>query len=856
MVRVRYSHLLTTALLGAGTVIILLISLTLSSAEGAEDKNPANLLSLALSRPNAIWVEEEPSAANAITRLENGELDVYAGLIRDPALAQQIEASPNLAGYYLYGRYHELTFNPSGPIFAGTGKLNPFAVPRVREAMNYLVDREHIAQNIVGRMAIPRWHALNTVSNDYAALADVARALELTYGYNKSLAAQIISQEMSALGAVKVNNLWHYAGEPVEIILLIRTEDERLAIGNYLGDQLEELGFAVIRDYRDEASAGPIWFGGDPAEGAFHIYTGSWIQVGWPRDLAGNFAFFYTDRGFSVPLWQAYVNVPEFYDLARRLDEHEFASLEERRQMMAEALAWAMEDAHRVWLVDYHYITARRAEVGYASDLYGGLTRNWLWPHTLQGASNSLTLGVPEFLTNPWNPLDGINWQLDWDMMLIRATGDADAVPDPYTGLAWPQRILSATVVVQAGMVTTSTLPWLDLQFAPSITVPDDAWVDWNATEKRFVTAAEVYTEPQTALLKSIVYYPADLYDTVTWHDGSPFSPADVVLNMILTFDRAKEESSVYDDFQVGAYNTFMSNFKGLRILSTQPLVIEHYSNAYELHAERSVISWWPFYRRGPGAWHNLALGLRAEAAGEAAFGLAKADWNDVPQLNYVTGPTLDLLATQLTAAQATNYIPYAPTLNQYITSSEAAERWHNLVDWYANRDHFWLGTGPFYLEAITTDPKTASLQRFADYPDPADHWDDFAEPLIPEVMVSGPENIVRGEEATYSIEISFGGQPYNPDDLEAVRYFVFGANGQVVLSGDAERVDGGLMAQSGTTAGLWRVVLDAATTGQLPGGTNRLEIVVISNRVAIPVSGTQPMILAHELHLPLVLRP
>lgn len=51
------------------------------------------------------------------------------------------------------------------------------------------------------------------------------------------------------------------------------------------------------------------------------------------------------------------------------------------------------------------------------------------------------------------------------------------------------------------------------------IVVPDDAWVDWDAEEMRFITAAEKYSEPVTANTRSTVAYPADLFTTVTWHD-------------------------------------------------------------------------------------------------------------------------------------------------------------------------------------------------------------------------------------------------------------------------------------------------------------------------------------------------
>jgi hypothetical protein len=42
-------------------------------------------------------------------------------------------------------------------------------------------------------------------------------------------------------------------------VFLIRTEDERKLIGDYVANQLEALGFAVDRQYKTRTEASPIW---------------------------------------------------------------------------------------------------------------------------------------------------------------------------------------------------------------------------------------------------------------------------------------------------------------------------------------------------------------------------------------------------------------------------------------------------------------------------------------------------------------------------------------------------------------------------------------------------------------------
>src|SRR5690606_26292076 len=162
---------------------------------------------------------------------------------------------------------------------------------------------------------------------------------------------------------------------------------------------------------------------------------------------------------------------------------------------------------------------------------------------------------------------------------------------------------------------------------------------------------------------------------TVTWHDGSNISAGDFVMSMILSFDRAKPESAIHDQSQESVLATFLAAFRGVRVVSTNPLIIETYSDNYALDAENSVSTWWPAYAQGPGSWHTLGLGILAEAAGELAFSKSKADNLGVEWANYIAGPSLAILNKHLEQASASGYIPYAPTLGQFITAEEAATR-------------------------------------------------------------------------------------------------------------------------------------------------------------------------------------
>jgi peptide/nickel transport system substrate-binding protein len=520
------------------------------------------------------------------------------------------------------------------------------------------------------------------------------------------------------------------------------------------------------------------------------------------------------------------VNDPEFYDVAIALDNNDFTTMEERRELMARAMELALEDSYRVWLVDRTSITPRRAEISVAADLYGGISGSRLWPFTLRRGNDiggSVTIAMPSILTAPWNPIAGTNWI--YDAMLYRGIADLGVNPDPFTGLNRPQRIERGEVFIQEGLPVGRTLDWVDLQFVAENAVPEDAWIDWDAEEQRFITVGEAFPDGLTSLSKSVAYYPADLWDTVTWHDGSPITPGDFVLGMILTFDRGTEGSPIFDQAAVAATNSFKSAFRGMRVVSIDPLVIEHYTDNYQLDAENGVITWFPVYGFGSGAWHNLAIAMLAEENELTAFSSAKATLLEVDQVSMIAGPTIAILKEQLDAAAAEGYIPYAPTLGEFISADEVALRYENLTEWHRRRGHFWLGTGPFYLERAFPVEGTVILQRYAAYPDMADKWAGFSSPAIAAVEVDGPGRVTIGSEAVYDIFITFQDEAYPTADIVEVKYLLFDATGALADTGSAEVVE----------EGLWEVVLSADTTAALAEGSNRLEIVVISNRVALP---------------------
>ncbi|MDX1614526.1 MAG: ABC transporter substrate-binding protein, partial [Candidatus Promineifilaceae bacterium] len=569
---------------------------------------------------------QEPNQDSGVARLAAGDVEVFADDIAGQAAAQAADAA-NIQTRTQYGLYDEIFFNVTA--CADENLLNPFQSPAVREAMNWAIDRDFVADELYNGLAVPKIAPISEAGADRARFAPEIRALEAQYAYDFERANEVITAEMEALGAVKDGDLWTFNGEPVSLIFLIRIEDTRLEIGNYVANQLEEMGFTIERVERTSGELGPIWIGTDPTECQWNAYTGAWSQTAVARDDGSNFDFFYTPRGYPAPSWGAMTPAPEFDEVSLRLANNDFANFEERAELFRQALPLALQDSARAWVTSRTTLVPFSSDIQVTTDLAAGISGSPLWSKTLRYAGEvggSANIALPSVFTDAWNPVGGSNWVFDG--MVQTAISDLGFYTDPYTGLGIPGRAEGGTVEVVDTFPMGQTLDWVEVVRSPEIVVPDDAWADWDAENQVFLTAGEVYTEPQTAVVKTTVNYPADLFETVTWHDGSPLTMGDFVMGMIMEFDQAKEASPYYDESLVPAFDQFMASFKGVRVVSTDPLTIETWSDSATLDAENSFTSWWPAstYLRSDAGWHNMAILLRGEGNGQFAMSPGKSE--------------------------------------------------------------------------------------------------------------------------------------------------------------------------------------------------------------------------------------
>ena len=205
----------------------------------------------------------------ALEEVKNGNLDTYYYRISSDRLENN-QAREGLKVFDSTGGSYSLLVNP-----AESEKFNPFSKNDARFALNYLVDRKLIVNELMGGYGAPIKSYYGPTDPEYLTIIKELESFD--FKYNPTLAEEIISKSMTERGALKINNKWIINDNEIEIRIFIRSDDPvRKSIGEILSVELEKIGFTVKKDYGDLNKAFVVVYGSNPADMNWNLYTEGW----------------------------------------------------------------------------------------------------------------------------------------------------------------------------------------------------------------------------------------------------------------------------------------------------------------------------------------------------------------------------------------------------------------------------------------------------------------------------------------------------------------------------------------------------------------------------------------------------
>jgi len=624
--------------------------------------------------------------------IQNGDMDLYLFSLKT-AGAQSLEGTEGVRLIQAPASTLSLILNPAP---ANEGELNPFSIVEVRRAMQYLVDRDFIANDIYQGRAVPMLSNISPLDYDQLTVFPVTSAANIRY--DAEFAKQQITTAMQAAGAqLGGDGKWSFNGNGITIKIVTRVEDERRDIGDLIRAALEGLGFQVAPVYQQFGPATLSVYASDPKTFQWHIYTEGWGRGGATRyDDAGINQFAAPWLG-NMPGWQEvgfwqYQN-QDLDEVGKRLYRGQFKSREERDQLFQQMVKLALDESVRVWLVTALQSFPVRTEI---QDLTEDLVSGPKNLYALRGASipgrSDIKVGHLWVWTErtTWNPVGGFGDVYSSDIR--RNMIDPPIINDPFTGIPKPFR---ATYIVEtAGPDGT-------------LEIPADA-VTWNAVNDVWAPVAA-----GTIAVSKVTFDYAKFLQS-SWHHGPAITMADVIYPIAQGFEIAYDEAKIQIETALGITSRpTLETFKGFRIAgeSTLEVYVDYW------HFEEGYIAGYASPSGVGSPWELLAaMDDVVYEKRTGAYTDTSAARFSVPWISLVTESDARLVLRSIKEFKRKKSLPAGvfDIGGMSLVSQEAADERYDACDaWFKETNHLVLGNGPYKLTRYDPPAQFAQLDAF-----------------------------------------------------------------------------------------------------------------------------------------------
>ncbi len=729
--------------------------------------------------------------------LRAGDIDFYLFSLKTEQAAT-LKGAPGVTIYEAPATMLDIILNPAP---APEGQLNPFSIPEVRRAVQFLVNRPFITQETYKGLAEPMLTWVSPRDYDYLAIADMLR--ERAISYDPELARDMISKAMTTAGAQLQSGRWQFRGRPVEVKFIIRVEDERRQIGDLVRAEMEKAGFTVASLYLDFAPAVQQVYSTDPKLLQWHMYT-----EGWSRGAAERYDFATANQmaapwlgnmpGWKeVGFWQ-YEN-KQLDDLGQKLFRGEFSGPEDRNRIYRDVASVSLDESVRVWLATVvNSFPAMDKLTGVSQDVTAGPKSLWTLREAYIPGRDTLKLGSLWVWTerSTWNPQGGFGDLYSSDIW--QSLHDPPTARNPFTGVPVPFR-------AQYQVETSGPQGKLDV---PTAAI---AW-DAGAGSWRSVALGTKAT--------SKVIFDYSKYFQSKWHHGQRISMADVLYSIYQNFDMTYNDQKAKVEVALAATRRpYLDTFKGFRILDDNRL--EVYVDYW--HFDTNYIAEYASPTGLDMPWEVLAaLDRLVFEQRRAAYSDTAAGRLGLPWISLVMPQHLALLRRSLIELRDAPAVPPALQVagRSLATPDEAKARYQAVLDWMAKYNLGAISNGGFQLTRFDAAAQFAEAIAFRDpgYPfKPGDLYKGAAQPVSIGRVEALP--VVVGSPGQVDVAIS------GPGTL-SLRYALFNpVSRQVTASGEA----------APGPAGQFRVELPAQQTSSLKPGPYQLFLTAFSQQLASP---------------------
>ncbi len=641
--------------------------------------------------------------------------------------------------------------------------FNPFAIREVRFAMNDLINRKYLVDEILGGAGGPMFTMATPGQPGTYKYNLVANRLGFTPEGNEKKAIEEITEALQEAAALpelqgrlaKQGEWWTFDGEPATINFLIRVDDPqgRLREGEYIASQIEKAGIKVERLLWDRVKCIETSYYSDPADYKWNIYTEGWgagaTRAFWEHIVCQMYAPWYGYMAGGPDSKWHYEN-DEIDRLTEKAYTGNFLTEEEYWETVLEALELALKDACRIYVAyqnDY-YATNKDAFNNRMCYGLGDGLNEW---SLITADTKNRELRVTEFsakgalFMSAWDPIGTEGFNDVYSLVIAQPLFDRASFESPASAIATPWRVIPHDVKTdvdrdEAGEVVGK------IPVSPKAIKYDSAKKEWYKVGSGETTMS---TGTYTFIFGN-------------FHHGRPMTIANILYADAFVTEwitKDGDDDRYYDAAYESYHRPDWEISKGMA-LNLDGTITNYFDYNFPPSKERVAASGSPWVSLS-GRYIVLPWEVHEALAELVATGSASGEVysftpsEGVEQVDLLRPSCVADIRAKLVEMKDNSHLPVS--LKDYVTVEEAKAGYEAAIKWIDEKGHAFIGNGPFYMEKYDPTTNFIELTAFRDpeYPFTPDYWPSvFATTTVRIDSVDVPAMYLRAKKEDMLIKV------------------------------------------------------------------------------------------------------
>ena len=679
----------------------------------------------------------------------------------------------------------------------GKTYFNPLAIREVRFAMNFLINRKKLIDEILKGAGEPSFTQATPGQPGTYRYNLIPLRMGMTENGNEEKAINDIEKAMETAAnlpenrgkLIKENGWWKYNNEIVSVKFVIRVDDPsgRLPAGNAISDLIEKTGIKVEKLLYDRNKSTQVVYLTDPKDYEWNILTEAWgagaTRAWWDVTLRQ----MYVREGNYTPGW----NTADFWNYdnreASRISDKNyngwFLTSEEYWNGNMRLQEIGLQDAVRIYLNSQTQYFVANKERFNRRMLYGvgdGIN-DWsirsadikpnrrgekilrVVQHSAQGS----------LFMSPWDPV-GVNGFSDsYSGIIIGPCSDSGATfESPSTAKDVFMLGEADTNALEIGVVAGNNgIP------VGTIDVPKNAMMFNPYTQKWEEGLTIVSKDGNIEYKKSDnlkAYIKCDFKPKYfKWHHGIQSSLVDLMYGSVFIANvvtKNGDDDKYYDSALAGRYAPAMDGAVGSVLNEDGSFTL--YGNYYfPMDMERQLASVVVSPKIGnpnrntvvPFEINEAIMKLVLEGSKSGNVYTISQD-QSLTAIDVKNPTCVADIKEKLIEMRDSKYIPVG--IENWINEEEAVQRYQAAIDFIDNYGHAYISNGPFFISKIDSRANYIELSAFKDYSETAEYWIEKLSTKMSRIEdIDMPSIANKNEDINIDIYVSSYDYPNN--DLE-----------------------------------------------------------------------------------------